>query len=115
NEGGAHLDRRQPAHGNVRDHAAREAERDVRHIGEAIEVRAAGREHQLRLGADQVVDDREVVGGEVPDDVDVVLKEPQVDPRGVVVVERTQHAAVHQLLDLAHGAVEQKGVVDHDL
>ncbi len=46
-----------------------------------------------RPRAQHVVEDRDVVRGEVPDDVDVVLVEPHVQARGVQVVEVPEVAA----------------------
>ena len=88
---------------------------DVGHVRQAVQVRSAGCHNKLRLKADQIVDDGQIVGGQVPDDIDVVLKEPQVDSRRVVVVERPQDPRIDQLLDLAHCPVEEKGVIHHDL
>jgi len=53
-------------------------------------------------------------GGQVPDDVDVVLEEPQVDPDGVVEKELPQLARIDDLLDLPDRPGEEEGVVDHD-
>ena len=50
---------------------------------------------------------------EVPDHVDVVLEEPEVDPHTVHVVELAQFAGVEDLLDAAHDVAEQIGMVDH--
>src|SRR5262249_50194502 len=112
---GPHFYGRQPAHGYVGDHAARKAEGDVGDVGQAAQVSAAGGHDALGLAADEVVDDGQVVGRQVPDHVDVVLEEAQVDPGGVVVVEGPQFPRVRQLLDLADGRVEQDRVVHHDL
>ena len=51
---------------------------------------------------------------QIPDDAHVVLKEPQVDPRGVVIIEVAENALVDELADLPHGPGEQEGVVHHD-
>ena len=51
---------------------------------------------------------------QVPDDVDVVLEKPQVDPDRVVKQEPAQLAGIDDLLDLPHGAREEERVVDHD-
>ena len=74
-----------------------------------------GDDHTLRLLADEEIHDRQIVRCEVPDDADVVLEEPEVDPGGVVIIEVAQHALVDQLPDLLHGPREQERVVDHDL
>ena len=50
---------------------------------------------------------------QVPDDVDVVLEQPEVDPDAVHVVEVAQLARIDQVLDAADGVAEEVGVVDH--
>ena len=52
--------------------------------------------------------------GQVPDDVDVVLKKTQVDPDRIVEKELAKFALVDELFDLLHGAREKEGMVDHD-
>ncbi len=74
---------------------------------------AVGRQGH-RLLVDDVGHDGQIVGRQVPDDVDVVLEEPQVDPDRVVEEELAQLARVDDLLDLLDGAGEEEGVVDHD-
>ena len=64
---------------------------------------------------DDVVHDRQVVRRQIPDDVDVVLKQSEVHPRRVEVVERPQRAAVDELPDLPDRAAEEERVVHHDL
>ena len=76
---------------------------------------APGCHDQVRLPSDQVVHDRQIVWPEVPDDVDVVLEEPQIDPGRIVVVEGTQRPRLDQLLDLAHCPRKEKRVINHDL
>ena len=65
--------------------------------------------------SDQVVHDGEIVRRQVPDDVDVVLEQAQVDARGIVIEELAEDALVDHLADLADGAGEEEGVIDHDL
>ncbi len=66
------------------------------------------------LASDQVIHDGEVVRGEVPDDVDIVLEEAEVDARGIVIEELAEDALVDHLADFADGASEEEGVIDHD-
>jgi len=75
---------------------------------------AVGRDSD-RLVGDDIVHDGQVVGGQVPDDVDVVLEKPQVDPDRVVEQKFAQLAGIDDLLDFLHGAGEEECVVDHDL
>ena len=51
---------------------------------------AGGDRHRARL--EEMVHDGEVVDREVPDHVHVALEQPEVHPRGVVVVELAQLA-----------------------
>src|SRR5690554_4206607 len=86
---------------------------DISQIFQAVKVSLTGGHNTFRLHADHVVHDRQVVRSEVPDYVNVVLKESQVHPGGVVVVELSELAVVDQFLHLANRAGEKKGVVDH--
>ena len=52
---------------------------------------------------------------QVPDDVYVVLKQPQVHAQRIVVIQIAESAFIHQLADFLDRASEQKGVIDHDL
>ena len=111
-----HLDRRQPVHVDMRDQVGGE---EHGQIGDVLrlagEVRQAGRRdrHRLLTGED-VVHDRQVVDGQVPDHVDIVLEEAEVDPRRVVVIDLPQIAGLDQLAHLANRAGVDEGVVDAD-
>ena len=52
---------------------------------------------------------------EVPDDIDIMLKQPQIHAQCIVVVQIAQFPFVDKFLDLPHRAGKQKGVVYHDL
>ena len=74
----AHLDRRQPVDVDVRDQVALEVQRQIGDVLRlAGDVAHAGRGDRDRLLRQHVVHDREVVHGEVPDHVDVVLEQPR--------------------------------------
>ena len=109
----AHLDRRQPAHVDVRDGARIVEERDVREIlGRAREMVDAARRDRDRMLAEQVVEDREVVHGEIGDHVHVALEQAEVHADRVVVVDASEVAALDDVAHLAHRAGVDKGVVD---
>src|SRR5205085_1225364 len=69
--------------------------------------------HRARLFAQQIVHDREIVDGKVPEHIDVVLEETKIDPHRVVVVKASEAAAVDQLADPLHGAGVDERVVHH--
>ena len=47
-----------------------------RHIFMAIQMFLPCRNNSLGVGFDEVIHDRQVVGGEIPQNVDVVLEQP---------------------------------------
>jgi hypothetical protein len=64
--------------------------------------------------AQPVVEDAEVVRGEVPDHAHVLLVEPEVHALGGDEVDVAEVAAVDDLLDLAHRGAEDERVADHE-
>ena len=108
------LHRRQPVDVDVRDGVPREIDGDVGDVHETVQVGLAGRDDRFRLAVDQKIHDGKVVGGEIPHDAHIVLKQPEVDPCRVVVVDVPQHPLVHQLTDLPDRPREQECVIDHD-
>src|SRR6185312_12077226 len=58
--------------------------------------------HRGRRCVQQQVDDGDVVRSEVPDDVDVALVEPEVQPPGVDVEQLPQLSAAHELAQPEH-------------
>jgi hypothetical protein len=75
---------------------------------------SAGGDDGLRLLADEVVHDRQIVRRQIPHDADVMLEQPEIDPRRVEVVQRPERSVVDELLDLPNGPAEQERVIDHD-
>ena len=75
----------------------------------------AGGTDAFRLGVDQVIHDGEIVRRQVPNHVDIMLKQAEVDARGIVIEELSEDALVDQLADLPDGASEKERVIDHDL
>src|ERR1700730_1468750 len=85
------------------------------HVRMAVKMICARSDDCLGLRHDEVVHDGQVVRGEIPDYVAVMLKQSKVYAGGIVVVERSQGAVIDKLLDPFHGAGEKERVVDHDL
>ena len=71
----------------MRDHVVVEVDRDVGHVLVAVQVALSRGHQEFRFGLDQIIHDREIVGSKIPDHIDIVLEEPEIDPRGIVVVE----------------------------
>src|SRR5262249_47527599 len=87
---------------------------DVRDVfNRWVSVSTAPGRYAPRVAAQDVIDDGQVVRGQVPDDVHVRLEQPQVDPDAVHVQQVAQLPAVHELPDPADRVGEQVGVIDH--
>ena len=84
---------------------------DVRH--HRVDVAIAARLDLHRLGAEQVVDDGEVVRREVPQHVHVGLEQAEVDALRVVIGDLAQRIGADQVLQHPNHGVEDEGVVDH--
>jgi hypothetical protein len=98
----------------VADEAVGVVQGEIRHLDQpAAGVGGAGHRHRDRHRGGEVDEDREVVRGEVPEDVDVRLEEAEVHPDRIEVIEIPHLAAVDDLLHLAHGARVDERVVDH--
>jgi hypothetical protein len=77
------------------------AQVQVGHVLEArVSVPRTDGLHARRLAAEDVVDDGDVVWSEVPDDVDVALVQPEVQPRRVDVVDPSEVTVLELLLEL---------------
>src|SRR5579863_648115 len=75
---GPNFDGRKPVHIDVRDQIIRIIERDKSDIGVSIQMVGSSGDHCLWFGQNQMIDDRKIVRGQVPDDVHVVLKQSKV-------------------------------------
>src|SRR5579883_1512559 len=113
-EGRAHFYGREPIHADVADEIVRIIDRQIGDIGVAVEVAFAGGDESLRLLADDVVHYREIVWREVPDHIHVVLKQAEIDPRGVVVVEVAESSLIDELTYALNSPGEEERVIHHD-
>src|SRR6266403_2918613 len=62
-----------------------------------------------------MIDDRKIMRRQVPDDVDVMLKQSQIHTGRVVIIKGAESSIVHQLADPFDRSGEQEGVINHDL
>ena len=72
---------------------SRKIDRHERDIFDAIQMAFARRHDRFRLALDHVIHDGEIVRRQIPDDADIVLKQSQVHPQRIVVVQIAQSAA----------------------
>ncbi len=68
----------------------------IGHIFVAVQMTLPGGDDGLRAWLDEVIHDREIVRRQVPEHVDVVLEQAQIDPRRIVVIELAQRSFVDQ-------------------
>src|ERR1043166_5366094 len=113
-ERAADFDGREPVEVEVGDQRVVEAELHVGDVLKArLDVATAGRHQRCGLAPDDVIHDGEVVRGQVPDDVHVVLEQAEVDAHRVEVEQVADLPRRDQLLDAAHRARVDEGVVNH--
>src|SRR5207248_884762 len=110
----ADLDRAEPVDVERRQETIAEVQVEVGHVLQ-LAPGVAGTERRQAQGQapQQVVHNGQVVDGQVPEDIDVVLEQPEVDAHAVDIVEVAQLSGVNQRLDLADGGAVDEGVVDH--
>lgn len=80
-----------------------------------VEVADPDRGDRGRFLGQEIIHDRKVVDRQVPDHVDVVLEQAEVDPDAVEVKDVADLAGADDVLDLVHRAVIDEDVVDHEL
>ena len=64
--------------------------------------------------ADEVIHDRQIVRRKIPNNVDVVLKQPQIDPGRIIVVQIAEGFFINQLADFPHRSGKQERMINHD-
>ncbi len=108
------FDRREPVHMKVREETAVKVHRDVRHVF-AIEAGEGGAVCGDRdgPGVDQVVHDRQIVRGQIPDDVAVLLEQSEIDANRVQIEQLAQLPRVDQPANGANGTSIDERVIDH--
>ena len=99
---------------DVRDEVALVEQRHVRDVRRLVpDMTDAGRRDGARLKTEHEIDDGQIVNREIPEDVHVVLKQPEVHTHRVVVIDLAELAARHERGDLADGAGVDERVIHH--
>src|SRR6185437_6575966 len=96
------------------DHVVGEIESHISNVFMPVEMLLAGSRNRLRLRADEVVHDRQIVWREVPENIDVMLEKTEIDARGIVVIKLPQRAFVEELGDLLDSSGKQECMIHHD-
>src|SRR5579872_1966007 len=93
----------------------RKVEGDERDVFMSIQVTLTSGDDGLGTLLDEVVHDRKVMRGQIPDDVDVMLEEAKIHPHGIVVIEISERILIQKFTDFSDRRCEQEGMVHHDL
>src|ERR1700687_1790934 len=108
------LVRVEPAHVHERNHVVWKAQREQRDVFDVIVIVAlalAG--HFNRHLTEQHQDDRDVVSGEIPGDVDVATEQPEIRAHRADVEDIAELTAVDQLADLNNRRAVLESVSRH--
>ncbi len=109
------LHRRQPIHMEVGHHPVAVIHVDISDVLDVrVGVSASPGGDAPRLVIEHIIDNRQIMRRQIPDDIDIVLKKPEVDADRVHVIEVAQFSVFDQLLDAPHGRVEEVRVIDHE-
>ena len=90
----------------MREDVVGKVDGQIRDVLELVDVRSTGRHHEFRFLADEVVHDGQIMGGQIPEHVDIVLEQSQIDASGVIIVQGSERSIVDQMLDLPYSAGE---------
>ena len=73
----------------------------------------SGGDDRLGFFLYDVVNYGEIVRGEVPYYVHIVLEKTQIDPHRVIVVDISQRSVIYKFFDLPYRTGEEECVIDH--
>src|SRR5437763_5563657 len=84
------------------------------HIFMSIEMVLSSGDDCFRGFLNDVVHDRKIMGSQVPDYIYVMLEEPQVDARRVVIKQLSECVVIQKLLNFPNRPSKQECMVHHD-
>src|SRR5579872_894520 len=93
----------------------RKVEGDERDVFMSIQVTLTSGDDGLGTLLDEVVHDRKVMRGQIPDDVDVMLEEAKIHPHGIVVIEISERILIQKFTDFSDRWCKQERMIHHDL
>src|SRR5262249_40997589 len=110
-----HLDRAQPVDMKGSEQAVAEIQVEVSHVflvGPGMTA-SHGR-HAAGQAAQQKIDNGQIVRGQVPEHVDIVLQQAEVDADAVDIKDVAQLTGIDDLLDAPNRGTVNEGVVHHE-
>src|SRR2546427_2780094 len=75
--------------------------------------RASQRRYMNRPLVQEICEEREIVRREIPQDADVRLKQTEIEPHRVIVIDLSEFPGIDDLPQLPYGAGVYEGVIDH--
>ncbi len=99
---------------NVRNQIVREKDGQVGDVFQPLaDMVRAGGYYGLGSAIQQKIHDGNVMRRQIPNDVDIVLKQTEVDAYGIEIIDVADIAVIQILFDQPHGAGVNKGVIQH--
>src|SRR5262245_17444470 len=77
-------------------------------------VRSAVRAHTYRLETQHIVQNRQIMGSEIPQHVGVSLKEAEVCSDPISIVNASESPGLHEMAQLLHGWIVEECVPNHE-
>jgi hypothetical protein len=88
-----------------------------RHIGDILQVADMGftaDADRNRFFLEQIIHHGKVMRRQIPDHVDIVLEQAEINPDRIIVINFTQRLFVDQLLDFPDRTGKNEGMIHHD-
>src|SRR3954470_23621610 len=83
-------------------------------LASLLEMRNAKGLHANRSLSQQIIENGDVVRGEVPCNIHILADQPKMSPCGCQIINATQLTGVDDLFQLSNAWVVKKGVADED-
>src|SRR5207244_7589997 len=114
NQRTTNLDGRQPVKMKMRNEVIRKFHDEISDVLDArLDVATAQRADANRLALDQIIHDQKIVRRQIPEHIDVALKQAEINPDRIEVQQIAELAARNDLLDLSHRTGVHESVIDH--
>ena len=100
NEGCSYFHGRKPVDVDVRDNVFGIIKGEIGNVFHVTaEMSGAGGNNSLRFLADDIIHDGDIMRSQIPDDINVMLEQTEVDAHGIKIIEIAQRVFVNQLPD----------------
>jgi hypothetical protein len=103
-----------PTYVHVSPHTFRIVQRHKDHVFNSwLDVRVTAHDDVDWDCVQPVIDDADIVRGKVPEGIDVLPDNPQIEPLGIDIVNLPEQPRVNILFDFPHGRVVNEHVAGH--